>query len=194
MPNVASYFNQINWANPSWDVFLIVFIMIVAIIYGLSLGRDRLILIFVCLYMSLTITNVAPFFKHLPPLTVDQLFILKSGSFLGILLILFFLLSRSSLFRTISETQKHSGGAVIIFSLLHVGLLVSVILSFMPENYGTYLGPLTKDLFLSGPAQFLWIIIPIIMMAITTRHRSPYNYNPPKHHLFHHNTKPPLGH
>ena len=184
MPNVSSYLGQINWVNPSWDLFLIVFIIVVAIIYGLSLGRDRLVLIFVCLYMSLAITNVAPFFKNLPPLTTDQLFILKSGSFLAILLILFFLLSRSSLFRTISETQKHSGLAVIVFSILHVGLLVSVILSFMPAGYGPYLGSLTRDLFLSDTAQFLWIIIPIIIMAITARHRSPSNYAPPKpHHL-----------
>jgi len=194
MPNVSSYFNQINWANPSWDVFLIVFIMIVAIIYGLSLGRDRLILIFVCLYMSLAITNVAPFFKNLPPLTIDQLFILKSGSFLGLLLILFFLLSRSSLFRTISDTQKHSGGAVIIFSLFHVGLIVSVILSFMPPSYGQYFGPLTKDIFLSGTAQFLWMIVPIIMMALTARHRSPYNYVQPKSHHLLFKKRPPQLH
>lgn len=193
MANIIPNFNQINWANPSWDLFLIVFIIVVAIIYGLFLGRDRLMLIFVCLYMSLAITNVAPWLKNLPPLSVDQLFILKSGIFVGLVVILFLLLSRSILFRTMANTPKHSGLTVIIFSILHVGLLVSVIMSFMPPNYGYFLGPLTQKLFLSSLAQFIWIIIPIIIMAITARVP---RFIPPnsKHHLFHHPPKGPLGH
>jgi len=193
MDKLLYYLGQISWGNPTWDIFLIVFVAVIAILYGLFLGRDKLMLIFVCLYMSLAITNVAPWLRNLPPLTTDQLFILKSGIFIGVVIILFLLLSRSTLYRTIANTPKHSGLTVIIFSILHVGLVVSVILSFMPSAYEKFLGPLTQKLFVSETAQFLWVVIPIIMMAITARHQKiPTLPTKPAHGFFQKKSKTPF--
>jgi len=58
---------------------------------------------------------------------------------------------------------------VIIFSFLQVGLLISVILSFLPAEIASELLPITKDIFTSDKAQFAWLLAPILAMIIIGR-------------------------
>ena len=39
---VGTYLSNVNWLEPSWDLFIILFFVIASLMYGLSLGRDRL--------------------------------------------------------------------------------------------------------------------------------------------------------
>ena len=45
------FVTNINWAAPSWDLFIILFFIVAAFLYGLSLGRNRVIVILVSIYM-----------------------------------------------------------------------------------------------------------------------------------------------
>ncbi len=51
---------QLDWNNPSWDLFLVLFFLVGALLYGLSLGKDRIIAIMVSIYMAVAIIQVLP--------------------------------------------------------------------------------------------------------------------------------------
>lgn len=157
----------INWVQPSWDLFIYMFFVIAAFLYGMSLGRDRIIVIMVSIYMALAVVNSAPFLGNITTITINAPVAIKIGVFLGIFVLLFFFLSRSALLRTIaSSDDKGKWYQVLIYSILHVGLLVSVTLNYLPKNAVDKLAPLTKFIFATPNARFGWIIAPIIAMIL----------------------------
>ena len=82
----------------------------------------------------------------------------------GIFILLFFFSTFSS--RTHSWSWRDAGQtlAVMIF-VLHVGLLVSVTLSF-PTDLVDVLSQFTRALFLSDIARAAWVLLPVIAMAL----------------------------
>lgn len=170
--STAGMFGSIDWSKPSWDLFIILFFVIAAFLYGLSLGRDRIIVILVSIYMALAVATNAPFlsnkaFQDSVNSTLSQLFVIQISMFLFVFILLFFLLSRSALLKTIGGSdEKGKWWHVLLFSFLHVGLIISIVLSFLPADSATHLAPLTRQIFTSDLGRFLWIVGPILAMAI----------------------------
>ncbi len=163
-----SFVATVNWSQPSWDLFIILFFVIAGFLYGLSLGRDRIIVILVSIYMALAVVNTAPYIGNLTTeVGVSSLFVFKISSFVAVFIALFFLLSRSALLSTIANSDSRgSWWQVLLFSFLHVGLLTSITLSFLPPASLDKLAPLTRTLFASEAANFLWILAPIVAMIV----------------------------
>lgn len=158
----------VNWAQPSWDLFIVLFFIIAGFLYGLSLGRDRVIVILVSIYMALAVVNTAPFIGTIQAnVGVDGVFVLRISAFLVAFVALFLLLARSALLQTIANSDtKGAWWQVMLFSFLHVGLLISIVLSFLPVSASEKLAPLTRTIFTSDTARFLWIIGPILAMVL----------------------------
>lgn len=159
---------NINWLNPTWDLFILIFFIVASLIYGISLGRDRIIVILVSIYMSLAIVNYIPFVSEFSAnISVNDAFALRVTVFLGIFILLFFFLSHSALMRTLGHGATQGKlWQVMIFSFLHVGLLVSVTLSFFPTDLVDVLSQFTRALFLSDIARAAWVLLPVIAMAL----------------------------
>jgi hypothetical protein len=164
------FLQSIDWSVPTWDLFIAIFFIIGAFLYGFSLGRDRVIVILVSIYMALAVINTAPYLNALTgkdiSINFGPNFAFKVTLFLGVFVALFFLLSRSALSRTFAGAGGGGWGQVILFSFLHVGLLTSVILSFLPIPAAEHLMPITRKIFTSDLGQFLWITTPIVAMII----------------------------
>jgi hypothetical protein len=178
----TSFVTNINWSQPSWDLFIILFFVVAGLLYGLSLGRNRIIVILVSIYMALAIVNTAPFIPTLEAsIRINDQVILKISTFLAVAIGLFFLLSRSALIKTIASSDEDQGSwwQVILFSILHVGLLVSVTLTFLPAEFvASKLSPFTRTLFVGEWARFCWIVLPIIFMAlIRSSSKKKYKYD-----------------
>jgi len=167
----GSFFQNLDWTNPSWDLFIVLFFLIASIIYGLSLGRDRILVILIAIYMALAVVNYAPFAEKLVSgTTLEDFFLIRVLSFAAVFLILFFLLARSALLHTIGAHASHSSWwQVFVFSFLHVGLLISITLSFLPESFTSQLSPFTHNVFATENARFIWIILPIVVMALVRK-------------------------
>ena len=157
--SASSYVANINWGQPTWDLFIVLFFIIAGFLYGLSLGRDRIIVIIISIYMTLAVINTPPVMTILHGLTMW-----KMSTFLVVFILLFFLLSRSALMKTFGAEAQGSWWQVILFSVVHVGLLVSVVLSFLPVEAVAKLSPLTRTLFVYDYARFAWIVGPIILL------------------------------
>jgi hypothetical protein len=158
----ANSWANIDWSHPNWDLFVILFFIGGALLYGMSLGRDRIIVILVSIYMALTVVT------FLPPieLAVNN-FAVQIGAFIGVFVGLFFLLSRSALLRTFGRsTSQGSWLQVMLFSILHVGLLLSVTLSYLPADVANNFSPLIRNTFTGQWQEFGWICAPIVAMVL----------------------------
>jgi hypothetical protein len=160
------FFGQLDFATPTWDVFLLLFFLIGALLYGLTLGRDRIVIIMVSIYMGLAVVTNAPYIRDIAADVSVNNFAFRIGTFLGVFVLLFFFLSKNALMRSL-DTRNH--GALVqtvLFSVLHVGLLLSVGLSFMPDSALAVFSQQTRMAFTSDPARFAWLVAPIAAMMI----------------------------
>ncbi len=169
----AGFLEHVDWTRPTWDLFIILFFIVAAFLYGLSLGRDRIIVILVGIYVSLAIVEHAPLvnnegFQNMINNLVGQFFVFQISAFLVLFIILFFIITRSALLKTIASSDSPGPWwQVLIYSILHVGLIVSIILSYIPkESLDSVLAPLTLNVFTTDLAQNVWIIGPIVAMFI----------------------------
>jgi len=160
--SAQAYVASINWGQPTWDLFIVLFFIIAGFLYGMSLGKNRIIIIIISIYMALAVVNTPPVMK-----VMQEMFTVKMSTFLIVLILLFFFLSRSALSKALSGADdRGTWWQVILFSILHVGLLVSIVISFLPPDSLEKLAPLTRTLFAGDYARFLWIVAPIIMMIL----------------------------
>lgn len=169
----SNFMQNIDWTRPTWDLFIILFFVVAAFLYGLSLGRDRIITILVSIYMSLAIVEHTPFlksesFQHSINNVTSQFFVFQISAFVFLFIVLFLIISRSALIKTIASSDKAGPWwQVFIFSILHVGLLVSIILSYLPaEAVNNVLAPLTRQVFTTQFAQSAWILGPVLAMLV----------------------------
>ena len=170
-PENLDFLNGLSLTSPSWDLFILLFFIIAVFIYGFSLGRNRIVVILVAIYMALAVVNTAPFIddwvKKAESIEVGQIFVFKLGFFLLTFALLFFLFGRSSLLHSITGHERRGAWwQVPIFSVLHIGLLLSIALSFLPTDSLLVLSPFTRELFASDIARFIWITAPIGAMII----------------------------
>lgn len=168
----SQFFSQVNFSSPTWDLFIILFFLVFSLLYGLSLGRDRIVVIIVAIYMALAVVHAAPWLRQLEGASLEvalgRYFAFRVTLFLGVFLLTFFFLSRSALMGTIGHQDMHgSVFHVMLFSILHVGLLISVTLSFLPPVVAKEFAPVTRALFLSEGGRFVWIVLPILAMVVT---------------------------
>lgn len=167
--NIDQAVQQLNIDNPTWDLFLVGFFIVGALLYGLSLGKDRIIAIMVSIYMALAVVTVLPDFVL--NIKVNESYTLQITAFLSVFIILFFLLSRQAVLNALTPTSQGRWWQTLIFSFLHVGLLVSVTMSFLPEQMLSKFSSLTQYLFTDEWTKFGWIVTPIIVMILIGRTR-----------------------
>lgn len=156
-----------NWSSPSWDAFIMLAWVVVSVIYTFAAGRGRVINILLSIYISKLLVLEAPFItvalgRGLPPVwaSLQQL-----AAFLAVFLIMFVLLGRYA-FRTAADTKHVSGVLVsVIFSFLQIGLLINIILNWLPANSQNSFSDLIKILFINHTAEFIWLILPLIFLV-----------------------------
>jgi len=157
---------RIDFQNPSWDLFVVLFFVVASLLYGFSLGRDRIIIILISIYMALAVVQALPDFVL--KVTLDQQVAFQITTFISLFVVLFFLISRSALMRTIGAGASDNGKwyQTIVFSVLHIGLLISITMSFLPLEALNKFAPLTKQIFTGEWEKFGWIIAPMLAMII----------------------------
>ncbi|PIP67167.1 MAG: hypothetical protein CO042_04890 [Parcubacteria group bacterium CG_4_9_14_0_2_um_filter_41_8] len=173
--NLNSIIAGFDFSVPTWDLFIILFFLLSALVYGLILGRDRIILMLISIYIGLAVLRSSPFLDQLIPKDYgpNNVFLFKISLFIGVFVVLFFFLSRSSVLKTLAKNDAPGGWLeVIVFSLLQVGLLISITLSFISPEYYNQLSSFTRNWFLGPEAEFFWIVAPIVAMALLGRGNS----------------------
>jgi len=167
-PNAST----INWFIPTWDLLVFVFFIAISFIYGLSLGKERISISLMCIYVSLAITSNIPYLEALTEKVNWQYFyVLNIFAFWGIIILLFIIILQSPL---ASQMLEPIGGwkgrrrlsDLMLFSFLQIGFLTSITLSFLPLELVASSLPVSKMIFYSPAAKFIWLIAPLVTLIL----------------------------
>jgi len=162
-----------SWSG-YWDWIIVLVFLAVAFIYGLSMGRHRLVILILGTYFSFVLTKFFPWsqmtfsgLKESPGSTI-QIFI-----FLAIILAFYFLIPHSALgsVMRLRGRGRSSWWQSLVLSVLQVGLILAVIVSFLPAKIVDNLSVFTKTVFVGAIAQFLWLLLPIVAIMFLRRKR-----------------------
>ena len=171
---IGDQISHVNLATPTWDLFILLFFLVGTLVYGMTLGRERVVMLIVAIYMDLAVVSYAPYIHDMKTsLTLGAGFALQITTFIGIFLILLFLLSKTALAHSFSLGDGGAWWQVLTFSALHVGLLTSVVLSYLPPDALNALTPVTREIFTSDQGRFAWIVVPILAMVIIRGEKKP---------------------
>jgi hypothetical protein len=76
-------------------------------------------------------------------------------------------LGRSALVHTIAASDNPGKWwQSILFSFFHVGLMLSILMSYLPQDMVNNVSADMRNLFISDPAKFFWLVTPIIIMVL----------------------------
>ena len=161
----------------SWDWLMVLVFLGVALVYGLSMGRNRLVIVMLGVYFSFLITRAIPW-KQLTflglkeaPESTTQIFI-----FLALVLGFYFLIPHSALRHAMRLGGKGRGAwwQILILSILQIGLILAMVIVFLPVKVTAELSPLAQIIFVGPLAQFLWILLPILAIMFLRGRRQQY--------------------
>ncbi len=160
--------STLGWASPSWDILLILFFIVAAVVFSMSFGRRRVIVLLFSIYISLAVVNTLPYLENIFSSNwIDKLFAVKIAVFLSVFIGLFTFLNKSALLRYMRGSSQYTPSwQIMALSLLYTGLLISLTLSFLPAYLVEYLSFFTKSVFVSEGAQFFWIVAPILTLGL----------------------------
>jgi len=160
--------SNLGWASPSWDIVLVLIFIVAAIVFSMSFGRKRVIVSLFSVYISLAVVNALPYLeKVFTSNWLDKLFIVKIIVFLLVFIGLYLFLNKSALLRYMRGSSAFTPNwQVISLSVLHVGLLISITLSFLPSSLADYLSFFTKSVFVTEGGSFFWIVAPILTLGL----------------------------
>jgi len=151
-------------SNPAWDVLLLLFFFFSVFVYGLMVGRNRIIVLLLASYPAALINEYIPYPKNfLNNLNAAQTIFLKSFGFFILAILIFWIFKKSGFSR--KELNKKTG-QVLFLSFLNVGLWANIIFGYI-LNFNAELiklAPLNQLLFGSNPAHFIWLILPIMVL------------------------------
>jgi len=159
---------------PTWDL-IVSLIFIVLIVYGLALGRQRILVLIVCSYIGLIIatiwggavysfftggTNVGDNFMLR---TNASLFTVKSILFIAVTLLL---VVKGEFLKTASAAHQGIFSLLIsgVYSFLSAGLILTAISSFLPDAQRTTILAQSTLASLIIKYQTWWIVAPALLM------------------------------
>jgi hypothetical protein len=154
------FLNNFNLSESGdWAIFLI--FLVTAFIYGIFMGRNRLVMVMMGSYFSFVLVKFIPWkqFDYEPQSNL-LIFIL-----LALILGFYFLLPHSAFRSALRGSRKKSDWwQSLILSILQIGLILSMVLSFLDKKVIEGLSPLAQMIFSGQVPQFLWLLMPIAAM------------------------------
>jgi len=152
----------------TWDVGVLVLLIIGALVYGYLVGRDRAIITLVSSYIALAVVTNTPLVSWLNrALRLSANPMLQVIWFLACFILVFGILYTSPILKHMASDK----GTLLersLFAILQVGLLASIVLFLLPDTMTAGSGIL-NTLFGSPVAKSIWLIGPVIFLATLGR-------------------------
>ncbi len=162
---------NVSWFTPTWDLFVILFLFVAAFLLGLTMGRNKIIILLISIYIAIVVINFFPFGDIFDKPKTDENFVYPIAVFVVIVFVFFILLSNSALKKVLKKKGDKSVFWIILFSLFYISLFLSVVLSYFPGDLVDTFNPITQKVFMSEFAKFLWAIVPVLGMAVLRKRK-----------------------
>jgi hypothetical protein len=168
-----------NWHSPSWDLFILLFWVVASVLFAFAAGRGRMLTILVSTYMAQLLVIQAPFFSDAVSnrLNIGMEVLAQLAAFTILFLIFFIFLNRYAFRSSIEGRQILTMPFVLAFTVLQVGLLINIVISYLPDHVQNSMSPLIQFLFMHPNAGFIWLLLPVIFLIVAGRFLGDQNDN-----------------
>jgi len=147
----------------SADLGLVVVLLVLSLFYTFILGRQRVFLILISIYVALGVLAYTPVIGRVSDVILSPS---KQIYFAAGFFILFFLLARGVLGQIFHQGGRVSGWWTTFFlAFLQLCLITSIVFSFLPKDSLDFFSPFLQTVFLNEWARFGWLFLPIFVMA-----------------------------
>lgn len=155
MEFINSFIQKLNFGP---EVLIGVLIIVFFLVWSLSLGRSKIAISLLAIYIAFSVTVIFPFWS-LIDIKLD-VYLVEISVFLAIYIITLIIFSASFLKKRLASNE-FSFLSIMLISFLQIGFLLSILISFMPSELGIkYLGQFYKY-FGSSEALFVWSVLPL---------------------------------
>jgi len=168
---------QASWFTPTWDLFVILFLVVLAFLLGITIKRNKILVLLISIYMAIVVINFFPFGDIFELPKTDENFVYPIAIFLAVVIVFYILLSNSALKKALRKTGDKSIFLIFIFSLFSIGLILGTVLSFFPKDLVETFNPITQKLFMAKLSRFLWALLPVLGMAALRGKRKRSRYD-----------------
>ena len=155
----------INLQGLSWDILALIFLFVVAFLYGMLLGKNRIILIMLSTYISFAIVSVFPFSY----IGNSNIFFAKIVVFMLFIILSFLFLNRSffgHLFKISKALSNISFVKITVLSFFQIGLFMSVFFTLVESENIASLASMTKLIFVTEISQVVWFVLPVLLLGV----------------------------
>jgi len=168
---------NVSWFTPTWDLFVILFLVVLAFLLGITIKRNKILVLLISIYMAIVVINFFPFGDIFELPKTDENFVYPIAIFLAVVIVFYILLSNSALKKALRKTGDKSIFLIFIFSLFSIGLILGTVLSFFPKDLVETFNPITQKLFMAKLSRFLWALLPVLGMAVLRRKKKRSRYD-----------------
>jgi len=153
----------------TWDILLFIGLLILGMIYGFTVGRDRAVTMLLSTYLALAVVTNAPILSRLSvSLNTNKSAEFQLAWFLGVFFLIFGILWRSHLLKNLAQ-DKGAWWETAIFSVVQVGLLVSIGMFLLPYETTSKLSPFFQEAFSGEIGRSFWLLAPIPLLFVIGR-------------------------
>lgn len=153
-------------SHPTWDIITLFLLVAIGFFYGMAAGRRKIISTIIYTYVAYAVFPVIPFEKIAGFAPTAKLFFLKIGVFVAIFLLLVFLLGRTG---GRAFASSNPIWQVFLLSFVQAGLLIHLIVSFLPPDQIKLLAPVTKNFFANPDLHIWWLLGPLVVLIFIRR-------------------------
>lgn len=171
MPDYQHLISTFNWHSPSWDLFILLFWLVASVLFAFAAGRGRMLLILVSTYMAQLLVIKAPFLSEVASdkFNIGAATLAQLAAFVVLFLIFFIFLGRYAFRSTADGRQILALPFTLVFTVLQVGLLINIVVTYLPDHVQNSLSPLIQFIFLHPNAGFIWLLAPIVFLIVIGR-------------------------
>ena len=172
MDIVKPYLEKFSSLNLGPEALFGILVVVFLLLYGLSLGRTRALVSLLGIYIAYALQAIFPYFSELHDALrfSPEMYLTRVALFFVFYLTVFAILNRSLVKHRLTM-KEFSIFWVSLISLLQLGILVSIILNFIPVDKLTIFPEYLSGYFAEQRALFFWLTAPVVLLISMRREK-----------------------
>ncbi len=152
-----------NTSYFTWDALVVIGLIVLICAYGFTFGKDFVVPLLVSVYVAGFVMAFVPYVEWLRGLIEADTGIASSIVFIGILLIVFFILKSNGFFEPYIVP---TGFELATFCIGITGLTLVIVASFMGEEMIASFSPLVRSVFVGDIQMTAWALVPVVLLVL----------------------------
>lgn len=161
-------FSNLSSSFSGWEIVVAGFFIFAIFFYGLSIGKGRLLLFLVSIYIAKLLVDSFVYVDLLNDIFKGRLFSAYLGLFIVSYILVFMILDHSIL-RIRLSTKEFPVGKLLILSIMIVILLANVVFTYLPPDVALSVKSGVAGFIVGDTAFFWWFLVSLFSMLILKR-------------------------